>query len=52
MLNELLDSFNSKLINNSKQIDSLEKLRDTLLPKLMNGEVKVQYVEEAVASVA
>jgi len=52
MLNELLDSFGSKLINNSKQIDSLEKLRDTLLPKLMNGEVKVQYVEEAVASVA
>ena len=47
IINELLDSFESKLINNSKQIDSLEKLRDTLLPKLMSGEVRVQYAEEA-----
>lgn len=46
IINELLDSFESKLINNSKQIDSLEKLRDTLLPKLMSGEVRVQYAEE------
>lgn len=52
IINELLDSFESKLINNSKQIDSLEKLRDTLLPKLMSGEVRVQYAEEAIASVA
>jgi len=51
-INELLDSFESKLINNSKQIDSLEKLRNTLLPKLMSGEVRVQYAEEAIASVA
>lgn len=52
IINELLDSFESKLINNSKQIDSLEKLRDTLLPKLMSGEVRVQYAEEAISSVA
>ncbi|MEJ9971859.1 restriction endonuclease subunit S [Escherichia coli] len=52
IINELLDSFESKLINNSKQIDSLEKLRDTLLPKLMSGDVRVQYAEEAIASVA
>lgn len=52
MLNELLDSFESKLINNSQQIDSLEKLRDTLLPKLMSGEVRVQYAEEAITAVA
>ncbi|MFZ4211368.1 restriction endonuclease subunit S [Pantoea endophytica] len=51
-INELLDSFESKLINNSRQIDSLEKLRNTLLPKLMSGEVRVQYAEEALASVA
>ena len=43
IINELLDSFES---------DSLEKLRDTLLPKLMSGEVRVQYAEEAIASVA
>lgn len=52
MLNELLDSFESKLINNSKQLVSLEKLRDTLLPKLISGDVRVKYAEEAIASVA
>jgi type I restriction enzyme S subunit len=30
-----------KQIENSKQIKSLETLRDTLLPKLMSGEVRV-----------
>jgi type I restriction enzyme S subunit len=28
---------------NNRQIRTLEKLRDTLLPKLMSGEVRVQY---------
>ena len=32
-----------KQISNSKQIRTLESLRDTLLPKLMNGEVRVDY---------
>ena len=32
-----------KLIANNKQIRTLEKLRDTLLPKLMSGEVRVEY---------
>ncbi len=32
-----------KQISISKQIRSLEKLRDTLLPKLMSGEVRVAY---------
>ena len=27
---------------NSKQIHTLEKLRDTLLPKLMSGEVRIK----------
>ena len=31
-----------KILNNQFQIDTLEKLRDTLLPKLMSGEVKVE----------
>jgi Restriction endonuclease S subunits len=46
--NEVLLSFNEKVkplftkiqFNNS-QIQTLEKLRDTLLPKLMSGEVKI-----------
>jgi type I restriction enzyme, S subunit len=32
-----------KQIANAKQRKSLEKLRDTLLPKLMSGEVRVAY---------
>ncbi|MEQ0581324.1 restriction endonuclease subunit S [Pantoea dispersa] len=48
---EVASLFNKKEINTS-QIKILEKLRDTLLPKLMCGEVRVQYAEEAIASVA
>jgi|GEM_PF-2544419 len=33
----------SRIHQNSKSIRTLEKLRDTLLPKLMSGEVRVQY---------
>ena len=32
-----------KLKCNQKQIRTLEKLRDTLLPKLMSGEVRIDY---------
>ena len=38
-----------KILANTKQIQTLENLRDTLLPKLMNGEVRVQYQTEEVA---
>ncbi|WP_139856551.1 restriction endonuclease subunit S [Aequorivita sinensis] len=31
-----------KILNNSKQIQSLTKTRDTLLPKLMSGELRVE----------
>jgi len=41
-----------KINFNINKIKILEKLRDTLLPKLMSGEVQVQYAEEAIASVA
>jgi type I restriction enzyme, S subunit len=33
----------NKIISNTIQIQTLEKLRDTLLPKLMSGEVRVKY---------
>ena len=32
-----------KLLKNATQIQTLETLRDTLLPKLMSGEVRVDY---------
>jgi len=40
-LNRQLAGTLQKLKNNAKQIHTLEKLRDTLLPKLMSGEVRV-----------
>jgi len=39
---EQIDPIEQKLQVNSKQIRTLEKLRDTLLPKLMSGEVRVR----------
>lgn len=38
-----VNSWDNKIISNCKQIRTLEKLRDTLLPKLMSGEVRVDY---------
>ena len=38
-----------KVKENLGQIQTLENLRDTLLPKLMSGEVRVQYQTEEVA---
>lgn len=53
---ELVEKFNilakqwfAKIRVNAKQIQTLEQLRDTLLPKLMSGEVRVQYQTEEVA---
>ncbi|MFW2018456.1 restriction endonuclease subunit S [Acinetobacter ursingii] len=42
------DLFN-KIRANLAQIQTLENLRDTLLPKLMSGEVRVQFQTEEVA---
>ena len=50
--NEEISPIFSKKETNTQQIKTLENLRDTLLPKLMSGEVRVQYAEEAIASVA
>jgi type I restriction enzyme, S subunit len=38
---EILDVYYQKLISNLGQIQSLEKLRDNLLPKLTSGEVRL-----------
>lgn len=42
-LNLQLTGIVPKLEKNARQIRTLEKLRDTLLPKLMSGEVRVEY---------
>ncbi len=41
--NTFAESITPKLHVNSQQIRTLETLRDTLLPKLMSGEVRVNY---------
>jgi len=40
------DTWLNKIDKNNKQIRTLEKLRDTLLPKLMCDEVRVEYNKE------
>lgn len=49
---DLVGSYWNKIHNNHKKIQTLETLRDTLFPKLMSGEVRVQYAEEKLESVA
>jgi type I restriction enzyme S subunit len=39
---DIVRTWESKIINNQRQTRTLEKLRDTLLPKLMSGEVRVK----------
>lgn len=41
-LTDELNSFDEKISQNKKQIQTLENLRDTLLPKLLTGEVRVE----------
>jgi len=38
-----IESLFDKIYKNQQQIHTLEKLRDTLLPKLMSGEMRVKY---------
>lgn len=47
--NDITSSMLNKLNTNNSQIQTLENLRDTLLPKLMSGEVRVQYQTEEIA---
>lgn len=42
LFDKQVENYVGKIIVNSKQIKTLEKLRDTLLPKLMSGEVRVK----------
>ncbi len=44
--NDLVADFVGKLKRNRDQIHTLAKLRDTLLPKLMSGEVRVDYEDD------
>ena len=52
---ELIDAFSNhvgtmheKIIENQKENQTLAELRDTLLPKLMSGEIRVKDAEREV----
>ncbi|HGN0006597.1 restriction endonuclease subunit S [Providencia hangzhouensis] len=44
----MVKPLNDRVITNCFQIEKLENLRDTLLPKLMSGEVRVKYTPEEI----
>ena len=44
-IKNIFQQIHNKIINNNEEIESLRKLRDTLLPKLMSGEIDVSQVE-------
>jgi type I restriction enzyme S subunit len=48
-MTEIIEPLFMKQIEISKQIQTLEKLRDNLLPKLMSGEVRVSYEQQDAA---
>jgi type I restriction enzyme S subunit len=41
--NESMEPYFSKILTNQNQIRTLTALRDTLLPKLMSGEIRLNY---------
>ena len=41
IFHKLVEPKFNKIFSNQKQIRTLESLRDTLLPKLMSGEIRV-----------
>lgn len=45
LFNEICLPMMAKVKNNQKQILTLQKLRDTLLPKLISGEITIKEVE-------
>jgi len=48
MFESLVSTMDSKILNNHLEIQTLESLRDTLLPKLMSGEIRVADAEREV----
>ncbi len=46
-----LKLWNTALVSNRKEIELLTQLRDTLLPKLISGEVRVKDVEKTLSEV-
>lgn len=43
--NDIMSQINNKIYNNQNQNETLTQLCDTLLPKLMNGEIDLENIE-------
>ena len=43
--NNIVSSLFKKILNNARENERLASLRDTLLPKLMNGEINVENIK-------
>ncbi len=41
--NQIINPIFNKILENKTQIRTLEKMRDTLLPKLMSGEIRINF---------
>jgi type I restriction enzyme S subunit len=50
--NNTVDPFMQKWMLNSRQALSLSAIRDTLLPKLLSGEIRIKDAEKVVGAVA
>ncbi len=51
LFDETIDPYFERILQNSTQSTSLSKLRDTLLPKLLSGELRIPDAEKLVANV-
>ncbi|WP_421330360.1 restriction endonuclease subunit S [Aeromonas veronii] len=49
--NEVYQDISSKIISNKKNVRHLELLRDTLLPKLISGELRLDNIDAELAKV-
>ena len=45
--NDLISPYMHQITNNAKKSRRLAELRDTLLPRLMSGELKVNEIEKS-----
>jgi type I restriction enzyme S subunit len=48
---EIVESMDSKILGNSNQILVLTNLRDTLLPKLISGDLRIEDAEKMVGAI-
>ena len=49
--NTKIDTYISKIVSNNSQNKTLTQLRDTLLPKLISGEVRLKEFKEKITAV-